>query len=460
MQAHHLELERSDNPIIRTSREGITFERRLHCSLTSRWAPTVAKAQRGVAGMRRIPISISRQPLWPRQTCRFPLAVGRETSTSTACHDKPPSLICYGGLTQMVQEARHPLKRGLGKCYGEAGLSIADYSYHYRSTLRGWSSKAAARARDRDKKKGRQSDIDMDHLLDLVLAQEGLCAYSGIPMELLKPNSHWRVSIERIDTQQGYLKGNCCLIAAEFNTTVRNPCHEAGTSCRGSAQWSRQKFQQVTRVRTEQVQLQSLQEDIAAARLRPVRSQTARFQGCRGPDSAGNWRCVRCGSWQEMDQFSKRTASMNGLQYCCKTCNSDISSVWRQTLRGHMLDMLRSARHRANKHTLGGSSLLNMDDVLEMLWLQGGRCYYSGIPLHCAAGPADWVWSIERLDNSVSYTRENCVLIAREFQTSDHSRNTAKFPVFGTAQWSTSKAAHIWGPYVPRVGDDFDVHKS
>ena len=184
------------------------------------------------------------------------------------------------------------------------------------------------------------------------------------------------------------------------------------------------------------------------------------FPGLQRTDSAGNWRCVRCGSWQEMDQFSKRTASMNGLQSFCKKCSRDISSVWRQTLRGHVLDMVANACRRATKRPLCGSSLLNTDDVLDMLWLQGGRCYYSGIPLHCAAGPADWVWSIERLDNSVTYTRENCVLIAREFQKADQSRNKAKFPVFGTAQWSTSKAAHIWGPYVPGVGGDSEIHMS
>ncbi|CAE7282947.1 unnamed protein product [Symbiodinium sp. CCMP2592] len=408
--------------------------------------------------MKRIPISISWHPLWPRQTWRLPQAVGRKTSTFTVCHDKPPSRICYADLTRMVEEARHPLKRGPGTCCRQTGFSKADCGYRYRSTLRGWSYIAAARAIGRDKQKGRQSDVDMDHLLDLVLEQEGLCAYSGIPMELLIPNSHWGVSIERIDTQLGYMKGNCCLIAAEFNTTVRNPRHEAGTSC-GSAQWSRQKVQRVAHVRTEQVQLHSLQEDIAAARLRPVRSQTASSQDFRGPDSAGNWRCGRCGNWLEMDQFAKRTASKNGLQYHCKKCGSDFCSAVRQTLRGHVLDMVRNARHRATKHPLCGSSLLNTDDVLEMLWLQGGRCYYSGVPLHCAAGPADWVWSIERLDNSVTYTRENCVLIAREFQTADQSRNKAKFPVFGTAQWSISKAAHIWGPYVPGVGDDCEVHK-
>ncbi|CAE7856502.1 unnamed protein product [Symbiodinium microadriaticum] len=373
-------------------------------------------------------------------------SIGCHASASSTGDDKPPSPLSYEYLSALVQDARSPT-RGILRGHGDVGLSQASRGYRYRSTLRGWSANVARQARWRDGKKGRQSNIDADHLLDLLLEQEGLCAYSGIAMELLKPNSHWRVSIERIDTQQGYLKGNCCLIAAEFNSSVR--CHQAGTSC-GSAQWSRQKVQQVTRARTQQVQLHRLQEDIVSARLRPARSQTARFKGFRGPDAAGNWRCARCGNWKQVDQFCKRSSSINGLQYQCKKCDTDSRSAWRQTLRGHVVEMLKNARKSAAHHTFGGSFSLNMDDVLDMLWLQGGRCYYSGVPLHCAAGPADWVWSIERLNNSVTYTRENCVLIAREFQTSDQSRNKAKFPVFGTAQWSTSKVSHIWGPYDPK----------
>ena len=53
--------------------------------------------------------------------------------------------------------------------------------------------------------------------------------------------------------------------------------------------------------------------------------------------------------------------------------------------------------------------------------------------------------SIERLDNSIGYTIQNCVLVAIEFNTGDWSRNNAVTKVFGTAQWSREKVEHIWG---------------
>ena len=359
--------------------------------------------------------------------------VGRNLSTSTVHDDTPPRPICSANLARMVEEARRPLDgRASGAIRTEVSRSA--YDYRYRSTLRGWSVKAASAARVRDKKKDRQSNIDASHLLDLLLEQGGLCAYSGIPMQLLQPNSHWRISVERIDNGQGYLRGNCCLIAAEFNSSAN--------------QWSKQKVQEVIRVRTQQVRLQQLQQDIAVARGRPSLSRAISPKGLRAPDTESSWPCTCCGIWKHVSQFHKNNTCKAGFKRQCKQCTSEKKSAWRQTMRGHGLTLLSNARYRASTvRTWSGGSMLDLDDVLDMLWLQGGRCYYSGVPLHCAAGPADWVWSIERLDNSVTYTRENCVLIAQEFQTADNSRNKAKFPVFGTAQWSRSKVSHIWGPH-------------
>ena len=144
---------------------------------------------------------------------------------------------------------------------------------------------AAQNARARDRKKSRQSDVHADLLLDLVLEQGGLCAYSGVPIELMKPHSHWRASVERIDNRHGYIKGNCCLVAAEFNSAVHKICEAEGSSL-GSAQWSKQKVQEVIRIRTQQVHLQQLQEGIAVARLRPspkilILKKNNRILSCR-----------------------------------------------------------------------------------------------------------------------------------------------------------------------------------
>ena len=83
--------------------------------------------------------------------------------------------------------------------------------------------------------------------------------------------------------------------------------------------------------------------------------------------------------------------------------------------------------------------------LLHLLAKQGGRCFYSGVPLEYKLVHTHWRLSVERLDNSLGYTLENCVLIALEFNTPDYSRNTAVTEVFGTAQWSREKVWHVWG---------------
>ena len=411
------------------------------------------------AAMNQILKSAFQCPRWPGRRACFPTPCNQCTlSQGSAANysafaltgeDKPPSAVRYDHLAALVDEARIPRSRGPRQTKFPKGDYASQYAYWYRSTLGGWARTTAAKARNRDKLKDRQSDVDAGHLLDLVLEQGGLCAYSGIPMELLKPNSHWRVSVERKNVHHGYLKGNCCLIAAEFNSAVRTTGDgECGSS--GIAQWSEKKVKEVVHVRTQQVQLQQLREDIGTARLRPYTATgRTRMTAFRGPDSESKFRCGRCGVWQAADEFFSRAASPTGVDCVCTRCQSCRLSAYNRTMRGHALSLVRAARYRSATCRTNGSFMPELNDLLDMLWLQGGRCYYSGVPLHCAKGPADWVWSIERLDNSFTYSRENCVLIAREFQTPDQSRNKAKFPVFGTAQWSRRKASHIWGSYFP-----------
>eukprot|EP00928_Gymnodinium_smaydae_P090570 TRINITY_DN74358_c0_g1_i1.p1 TRINITY_DN74358_c0_g1~~TRINITY_DN74358_c0_g1_i1.p1 ORF type:complete len:122 (+),score=2.70 TRINITY_DN74358_c0_g1_i1:39-368(+) len=88
---------------------------------------------------------------------------------------------------------------------------------------------------------------------------------------------------------------------------------------------------------------------------------------------------------------------------------------------------------------------ITRDDILNMLLLQRGRCFYSGVPMEYVFPNSHWRMSLERLRNDVGYIPGNCVLVAHEFNTADNSR-TAKFDSFGSAQWSREKADYVWGP--------------
>merc|ERR1711871_282593 len=75
--------------------------------------------------------------------------------------------------------------------------------------------------------------------------------------------------------------------------------------------------------------------------------------------------------------------------------------------------------------------------------MQRGRCFYSDIPMECLYPHSDWRMSLERINNRCGHTRDNCVLIANEFNTPDWSSRSADAQVHGTAQWSRAKVADV-----------------
>lgn len=62
----------------------------------------------------------------------------------------------------------------------------------------------------------RDFDIDLDYVVELYEAQDGKCAMSGIPMNT-KYNDLCSASIDRIDNEQGHVKGNIIIVCKWVN---------------------------------------------------------------------------------------------------------------------------------------------------------------------------------------------------------------------------------------------------
>lgn len=267
----------------------------------------------------------------------------------------------------------------------------ASNSRSYYRTLRGNVNRLVNTARTRSRSKGWSCSIQMEHVLEMLLQQEGRCAYSGVPMEILIPNSNWRMSLERLDNSRAYCQWNCVLVAAEFNSsdhTRRTGVREEDVQ--GSSQWSADKVGFVRHADGSVVHVETLKQEVAVA-------------------------------------HQKRRASLH-LQYF-------------RTLRGFSKRMAGSARARSR--IMGHLCEINYTDILQMLLEQEGRCFYSGVPLQYGSH-TDWMMSLERLDNNLGYVEGNCVLIANEFNTADNSRH-AVGDVRGSSQWSLAKVMHVWG---------------
>lgn len=320
----------------------------------------------------------------------------------------------------------------------------------YRRTLRGNVSVLVNSARQRSKMKGKDFNLDADFILDLILYQQGRCAYSGVDMEMLLPHSDWRMSLERVNNAVGYVAENCVLIAAEFNTAERISRRATVQAAPGSSKWSPEKVQNLRSERLLNVDLQNLDKLIQAARMKyqslapPTNliSSPCDFQegGC------GLQRCSRCGLWKPLESFYLRSSRScrTQLRSTCKQCVGEYNFWRRMTLRGHVQGMLWDACRRHNRGKWHGNFDLDLDSVLQMLWSQQGRCFYSNVPLCFAQLNVDWMMSLERLDNSKTYTKDNTVLVALEFNTTDHT-SRAVYSVVGSSQWSRSKVERVWG---------------
>ena len=93
---------------------------------------------------------------------------------------------------------------------------------------------------------------------------------------------------------------------------------------------------------------------------------------------------------------------------------------------------VRNASGRGHTHDI------TKHDLLEMWRRQGGRCAYLGVPLTLQG---DWQFSVERLDDSVGYVKENVVLIALEVQN-------------GHCKWTRAFADEVWGEREPERRSD------
>ncbi|CAE8651769.1 unnamed protein product, partial [Polarella glacialis] len=356
-------------------------------------------------------------------TCRKPRAA-RRTANSAG------EWLCVScGRYLPVEVFRLITTRTVGRSYIHSHCNDCERlrMMTYRRTLSGNAERLVASATYRSKKRNHKNTLTKDDILDMIWDQKGCCAYSGIAMQMCIPNSHWRMSLERKDNNLGYNLENCVLVASEFNTSDYS--RQRGVRANevfGTVQWSAEKVSAVFEARRSIVDLHQLSRDITQARVAPT--SLARRLAPRRPDCEGKFLCSKCMTHKHYDSFYSDASKSSGIQGFCKECLKDLGRKHRETLRGHAFTLLSSARARSKSANMSFS--LQLDDLLDMVHLQVGQCFYSGVPLQYKVRHTDWRMSLERINNSLGYTADNCVLIAVEFNTSDYSRKTAKVKKF------------------------------
>ena len=217
---------------------------------------------------------------------------------------------------------------------------------------------------------------------DTLERQNFKCYYSGRKLTASI------VSLERLDEIRGYNPENCVLIDIHFQT--------------GGRQWSREKFQSVYELwNTDTYDEDEVRETI---------------------------------NWNQLTEFERRSRArthQQERQHATKLYK--IFEQLRNTTRASTkLRNINGCNHPQSEVTI---------EHLIMLWReQRGRCYYLDIPMNTHG---DWQVSVERLDESEGYTKDNVVLVALETQNAYD-------------QWSKEFVKSVWdksnstlNPYPP-----------
>lgn len=119
------------------------------------------------------------------------------------------------------------------------------------------------------------------------------------------------------------------------------------------------------------------------------------------------------------------------------TTHTTHKHIYTYTAPHYSISLLRMTKRKYNreaqkkKRPERGQSTITVDGIIKRILLQGGRCYYSGIPMSFKPN-TDWLFSIDRINTHLNYTEDNCNIICWEFNSSV-SKN-------GKSNWNQEKS--------------------
>jgi hypothetical protein len=124
--------------------------------------------------------------------------------------------------------------------------------------------------------------------------------------------------------------------------------------------------------------------------------------------------CFKCKETKPLTLFFKHHQTSDGYHSWCKNCCREGNERSRQklnsTIEGRARVFLQNAKKSAAKRQQPFD--LTVADIVECWQQQDEICAYSGRQMTLKAGHLNTV-SIERIDSTVGYTRENTILVCQ-----------------------------------------------
>ena len=295
----------------------------------------------------------------------------------------------------------------------------------HRNTLDGFMVALAGNARnssrarpDSNRTEARRTyTINSDYLKDLWESQNGQCFYTKIPM-VHRVQSDFQCSIERLDPTNGYIPGNVALACIEMNNMT---------------QWSLEKIERLFAERIDDSESYTAYTSVTFEK--PERRQCAIIKR-ETIDDVPHRTCNDCFVMLPLTNYHKR-------DFRCKQCIQALPNIPYYGMMNLLENSRNDTRKRMSKNIRQVRTHeyeIDFDYMVEVFREQRGLCAYSGIPLAFGSYKVkDWIASIERLDNSKGYTKDNVCLIALEFNTSSHACMSDPENVKGSGAWSLAK---------------------
>lgn len=243
--------------------------------------------------------------------------------------------------------------------------------------------------------------------------QINLCLISKIPLSYTK-YTNWRMSIERLNEDKGYLFDNTSLICLEFQSAHR--------------QWTVSKWNKFCQEYNpnRKVDIDKLKNEIEIAKKKPSQKKkkvTSKNKLYVNEDK-NEMKCNYCKKIKNMkEDFTKSSP------YRCKSCVSEYNTK-DKTLRERIIWIINGAKSRGEKN-IRKKCTLTMDELFEIYLEQKGLCYYSFIKLQ---KNGDYQMSLERKNQNLGYTKDNCCLICLEF-------NVGEWDIFNKSNNATEKTS-------------------
>lgn len=113
----------------------------------------------------------------------------------------------------------------------------------------------------------------------------------------------------------------------------------------------------------------------------------------------------------------------------CRTCFNEMQKTYEDTCYHSSLENVLRQRYNAarNRSTRKGMDFdITTDYLLELWERQNGTCFYTGVPMTIDRNDNNAL-SIDRIDSSKGYTRDNVVLVCSSINVMKNSHSIDEF---------------------------------